>query len=158
MIIFRKDKDDKRAEYEFFFKVASKESAYDSYYESDSEYDSEERERWKNQTIIEKKAPARAKKWEEGGKEGECVFTRDCEVVTSSLSSSSLFISVIAIIKGYVLCSYLRILTVARILRTRISTVFATLERSNITIFNPPCLYELYSAFGIMIWRTSQMG
>ena len=75
MIIVHKDKD-------FFLTVASKES------ESDSEYDFNSEEWEKEFKERQKKARALEKKWEEGGKEGECVFTRDCEVFIMVVTSS----------------------------------------------------------------------
>ena len=75
MIIVHKDKD-------FFLTVASKES------ESDSEYDFNSEEWEKEYKERQKKARALEKKWEEGGKEGECVFTRDCEVFIMVVTSS----------------------------------------------------------------------
>ena len=78
MIIVHKDKD-------FFLTVASKES------ESDSEYNFNSEEWEKEYKERQKKARALEKKWEEGGKEGECAFTPDCEVVSSSLFMKVIF-------------------------------------------------------------------
>ena len=85
MIIMHKDKD-------FFLTVASKESESDSEYNFNSEeWEKEYKERQKKYEERQKKARALEKKWEEGGKEGECAFTPDCEVVSSSLFMKVIF-------------------------------------------------------------------